>query len=224
MPRDLRFLLSRECELQRLPRRLLRRAALSRAGPAVPRAAARRCVRAVAHRWPACFSLVSVAHQLLLTATDAQNPLAVGGHARLDDAIARTISSATSSPNTRRRSSSPAPRAVCSMICTTPRWIPSATVSSWRSMIRTSSSASWMSGARSCGRASKRASSRPSCSPRLRGPVSVNPVGVYDGLLGIGQLRHPLAAGALGLRAISVNSSGRNRVGACCRCCWSAVA
>jgi hypothetical protein len=38
-------------------------------------------------RWlTIALALVSIAQQTLLTATDAQNPLAVGGHARIDDA------------------------------------------------------------------------------------------------------------------------------------------
>ncbi|MEA3209060.1 MAG: hypothetical protein QOE70_2117 [Chthoniobacter sp.] len=129
---------------------------------------------------------ISIAQQLLLTATDGQNPLAVGGHARLDDAhrkddfwcsivweyawplfatgrtgglLDQLLAANLDREATRlgREIEDPAERA--------------RQLEQDRAELRASID---------------RGEQRPFLLAAIHGPVSVNPVGVYDGLLGFG--------------------------------------
>ena len=135
---------------------------------------------------------VSVLQQFLLTATDGQNPLAVGGHARIDDAHRKDDF-------------------FCSIV-----WEYAAPLFftgqvgpllRWMADIKVEQEAERLENAEpdEAARAQKVAAYRaelltgiergdrePFLLAAIRGPVSVNPVGIYDGLLGWGMF--PLGA------------------------------
>ena len=134
---------------------------------------------------------ISIAQQFLLTATDAQNALAVGGHARLDDAY--------------RRSHSFSDDFFCNIVTQyalpffkqgRPEWLLhellEARIDREADRLRVSGladaeiesqlvakRAGWQG-------AIDRGEQDPFLLAALRGPVSINPVGVYDGLIGYG--------------------------------------
>lgn len=128
----------------------------------------------------------SIAQQFLLTATDAQNPLAVGGHARLDDAHRKDDF-------------------FCNLV-TEYAWPLFATGRAGglldqllearldqlgQSIEETADDDAGRESQLAAMRAKWRASIEhrepsPFLLAAIRGPVSVNPVGVYDGLLGMG--------------------------------------
>lgn len=140
-------------------------------------------------RWPRAFSVllaISIFQQILLTATDAQNPLAVGGHARLDDKHRKDDF-------------------FCSLVWEyawplfahgkvdglleqlleakldeeSDRLALTGESEAERNKVLAEKAVEW--------RASiERRDPAPFLLAAIRGPVSVNPVGVYDGLLGYG--------------------------------------
>ncbi|HYR59007.1 MAG TPA: hypothetical protein VEO95_10270 [Chthoniobacteraceae bacterium] len=139
---------------------------------------------------------LSVAQQLLLTATDAQNALAVGGHARLDDAhrkddffcnivteyaapfffkgraeglLRRLFEAKLDTERARLDAESDDPDEIQRQLA--------AKRAEWQASIDAGEQTPFLLAA-------------------IRGPVSINPVGVYDGLLGFGNfdMHSPQAA------------------------------
>jgi len=138
---------------------------------------------------------VSIFQQLLLTATDAQNALAVGGHARLDDAHRKddfwcNIVSEYAAPFFFKGRAEGLLDELLAAKLDTLNGVLELQVADDAERARQleAQRAEWQT-------AIDRGEQSPFLLAALRGPVSVNPVGVYDGLLGFGNfdMRSPQA-------------------------------
>lgn len=129
---------------------------------------------------------ISIAQQLLLTATDAQNPLAVGGHARLDDAhrkddfFCNIVTEYAWPLFTRGRCDK-----LLGQLLEARLELEAATLAAQIDdpveieRVLAVRRAEWQARI-------ERGDQEPFLLAAIRGPVSVNPLGVYDGLLGFG--------------------------------------
>jgi hypothetical protein len=129
---------------------------------------------------------VSIGQQLLLTATDGQNPLAVGGHARIDDAHRKddffcNIVTEYAAPLFFTGKVGPLLRQMAEI------QIEEESADPAQSQLDETTLAAWQGKRRAeLHAAIERGDREPFLLAAIRGPVSVNPVGVYDGLLGFG--------------------------------------
>jgi hypothetical protein len=149
-------------------------------------------------RWSAFLFGASIFHQLLLTATDAQNALAVGGHARLDnehrkDDFFCNIVSEYALPLFLTGRDGPLLDELleAKIDIEADRLALTGMSEAERESQLAEKRAEW--------RASiDRGEKTPFLLAAIRGPVSVNPLGVYDGLLGYGnfEMDSPQAAWA----------------------------
>jgi hypothetical protein len=139
---------------------------------------------------------VSIAQQFLLTATDAQNPLAVGGHARLDDAHRKddffcNIVTEYAAPLFFKGRCTGLLRELleAKLDIEADRLEVAVDDDAERERQLAAKRAEWQASI-------DHEEQTPFLLAALRGPVSVNPVGVYDGLLGFGnfEIHSPQAA------------------------------
>ena len=137
-------------------------------------------------KWTVVLLAVSIAQQLLLTATDAQNSLAVGGHARLDDDHRKddfwcSIVGEYAWPFfAKGRPEALLDQLLEARIDKESDQLTAAGVSeAERETQLAERRAEWSESI-------ERGEPTPFLLAAFRGPVSINPLGVYDGLLGFG--------------------------------------